>query len=209
MFKKPAHTYDFRKKVISAMKSRYLKVTGRGTHSGDALSGSEDISAVDHLAVKLYQEMQLAIDKEEAARREAAMWKAQKQAVSNILVPPPNPDLPSASSNPTQQSAPVRNPLSVVTGVINNTNDAPSLEEEMAAIVTPKVAKRQRLTNNDCGDAINKFAEKSSVFYSAFSNYFENKAKADNRSFLLQLLDKLEKGVITQQQFEEMKASFL
>jgi SET domain-containing protein len=97
----------------------------------------------------------------------------------------------------------------VVTGLINNTNDAPSLEEEMAAIVTPKVAKRQCLTNNDCGDVINKFAEKSSVFYSAFSNYFENKAKADNRSFLLQLLDKLEKGVITQQQFEEMKASFL
>jgi hypothetical protein len=79
----------------------------------------------------------------------------------------------------------------------------------MAAIVTPKVAKRQCLMNNDCSDAINKFAEKSSVFYSAFSNYFENKAKADNHSFLLQLLDKLERGVITQQQFEEMKASFL
>jgi len=47
------------------------------------------------------------------------------------------------------------------------------------------------------------------VFYSAFSNYFENKTKADNCSFLLQLLDKLEKGVITQQQFEEMKSSFL
>jgi hypothetical protein len=97
----------------------------------------------------------------------------------------------------------------VVTGVIKNTNDAPSLEEEMAAIVTPKVAKRQCLANNDCGDAINKFAEKSSVFYSAFSNYVENKAKADNHSFLLQRLDKLEKGVITQQQFEDMKASFL
>jgi len=116
------------------MKSRYLKVTGRGMHSGDPMTGSEDISAVDHLAVKLYQEMQLAIDRDEAARREAAMWKAQKQAVSNILVPPPNPDLPSAPSNPTKQSAPVRNPLSVVTGIINNNNDAPSLEEEMAAI---------------------------------------------------------------------------
>jgi hypothetical protein len=63
--------------------------------------------------------------------------------------------------------------------------------------------------NNDCGDAINKFTEKSSVFYSAFSIYIENKAKADNRRFLLQLLDKLERDVITQQQFEEMKASFL
>jgi hypothetical protein len=55
----------------------------------------------------------------------------------------------------------------------------------MAAIVTPKVAKHQYLTNNDCRDTINKFAEKSSVFYSAFSNYFENKAKADSHSFLL------------------------
>jgi hypothetical protein len=87
MFKKPAHAYDFRKKVILAMKSRYLKVTGHGTHSGDTLSGNKDISVVDHLAVKLYQEMQLAIDKEEATRCEAAMWKAQKQAVSNVLVP--------------------------------------------------------------------------------------------------------------------------
>ena len=51
----------------------------------------------------------------------------------------------------------------MVTGVINNTNDFPSLEEEMAAIVTPKVAKRQCLTNSDCGNAINKFTEKSSV----------------------------------------------
>jgi hypothetical protein len=53
----------------------------------------------------------------------------------------------------------------------------------MAAIVTPKVAKRQRLTNNDCGDAINKFAEKSSVVYSAFSNYFETKQKLTTAAF--------------------------
>jgi len=89
------------------MKSRYLKVTGRGMHSRDPLTGNEDISAVDRLVVKLCQEMQLAIDKDEAAHGKAAMWKAQKQAVSNILVPPPNLDLPSDSNNPTQQSAPV------------------------------------------------------------------------------------------------------
>jgi hypothetical protein len=100
-----------------------------------------------------------------------------------------------------QQSA----PLSMVTGVINNNNDVPLLDEEMATLVTPKVAKRQCLTNNDCGNAISKFSEKSSCFYNAFSSYFESKVKADNRSFLLQL----EKGVVTQQQFEEMKASFL
>jgi len=35
--------------------------------------------------------------------------------------------------------------MRVVSGIINNINDAPSLEEEMAAIVTPKVAKRQSM----------------------------------------------------------------
>jgi hypothetical protein len=77
-----------------------------------------------------------------------------------------------------QPSATIRNPLSVVTGVVNNNKEVPSLDKDLAAIVTPKAAKRQYLINNDCGDAINKFAEKTSVYYSAFSN----------RSFLLQLL---------------------
>jgi len=63
------------------------------------VSGNEDVSVVDHLALKLYQEMQLAIDKEEAACHEAAMWKMQKQVVSNILVPPANLDLPSDPNN--------------------------------------------------------------------------------------------------------------
>jgi len=124
------HTYDFRKKAILAMKSRYLKVTGCGTHSGDPLTGSKDISAVDCLVVKLYQEMQLAIDKDEAAHHEAAMWKAQKQAVSNILVPPPHPFYHLIRTIPHNNLHP------------SFENDAPSLEEEMAAIVTPKVTKR-------------------------------------------------------------------
>jgi hypothetical protein len=81
--------------------------------------------------------------------------------------------------------------------------------DDCSTVVTPKMLKRQRLTNNNCGDAINKFAERTSGFYSSFSSYVESKAKADNCSFLLQLLDKLEKGVITQHQFEVMKASFL
>jgi hypothetical protein len=79
----------------------------------------------------------------------------------------------------------------------------------MTAVVTPKMLKRKQLTNNDCGDAISKFAKKSAGFYSSCSTYVENKAKADNRSFLLQLLDKLERDIITQQQFKDMKASFL
>jgi hypothetical protein len=48
-------------------------------HSGDVVSGDEDVSVVDHLVVKLFAEMQLVLDKEEAARCEAEMWKAQKK----------------------------------------------------------------------------------------------------------------------------------
>jgi len=57
------------KRVISEMKLRYLRVTSHGTHSGDVVPGNKDVSAVDHLIVKLYQEMQLAIYK----RKQLAM----------------------------------------------------------------------------------------------------------------------------------------
>jgi hypothetical protein len=45
--------------------------------------------------------------------------EGSEEAVSNILVPPPPPDVPLDSNNQTQQSAAIRNPLSVVTGLIN------------------------------------------------------------------------------------------
>jgi len=171
-------------------------MTGHGIHSGDLVSGDEDVTVVDHLAVKLFMEMTLVSDKEEAAHHEAELWKAQNKAVSSILVHPHPPDLLSDFVPQMQQSAAIQDPLSVLTGVITNNNDVHSLDEEMAAIyVTPKVAKHQHLTNNYCGNSISKFTEKSSGFYSTFSSYVESKAKADNRSTLLQLLDKLEKGV--------------
>ena len=69
------------------------------------------------------------------------MWKTQKKAVSNILVPPPSPDVPTDPNDQTQQSATDQNPVSMVTGVINNNIEVPSLDEEMAATVTSKVAK--------------------------------------------------------------------
>jgi hypothetical protein len=84
-FKRPSNLYDFKKKV-SAMKSRYRKVTARGSHSDNVVSGGEDVSAVDSLAVTLSMEMQSALDKQEAARREAELLKARKITVSNILV---------------------------------------------------------------------------------------------------------------------------
>ncbi len=145
MFKKPSNLYDFKKKVPSVMKLRYIKVTGHGTHSGDVVSGDQDVSAVDHLAVKLFMEMTLVFDKEEAACHEAELRKAQKKSLSNILVPPPPPpDLPFDFAPQMQQSAAV--PLSVLTGIITSNNNVHSLDEEMAAIVTTKVEKGQSLT---------------------------------------------------------------
>lgn len=134
MFKKPSNLYHFMKKVLSVMKLRYLKMTGDGMHSGDLVSGDEDVTVVDHLAVKLFMEMTLVLDKEEAAHHEAELWKAQNKAVSSILVHPHPPDLLSDFVPQMQQSAAIQDPLSVLTGVITNNNDVHSLDEEMAAI---------------------------------------------------------------------------
>ncbi len=59
-------------------------------------------------------------------------------------------------------------------GSVTNNNNVPSLEEEMTAVVTLKMLKRQHLTNNDCGNASSKFAEKTAGFYSSFSTDVEN-----------------------------------
>jgi hypothetical protein len=147
------------------------------------------------------------LDKQEAAHQDAELLKVRKITVSKILVPPP--DVSLEIVNQTQRSAAIQNPLSMLMGNFATNNNVPSLEEEMTVIFTPKMLKRQHLMNNDCGNAKNKFRDKATGFYSSLSSYVESKAKADNCSFLLQLLDKLERGVITQQQFEEMKASFL
>jgi hypothetical protein len=108
------------------MKLRYRKVTGLGTHSDDMVSGDEDVSVVNTLAVKLATEMQSALDKQEAARREEEFLKARYFSVSNILVPPPHPDVPSEIVSQTQQSAAVQNPLSILMGNVTNNNNCSS-----------------------------------------------------------------------------------
>jgi hypothetical protein len=81
----------------------------------------------------------------------------------------------------------IQNPLSVLTGVIDNSNNIPTLVRKITAIVDPKKLERQHLTKNNSGHAISKFANKIAGFYSSFFTYVENKAKADNHRFLLQL----------------------
>ncbi len=139
MFKRPGNLYDFKKKVVAGMKARHRKVTGRGTHATSANPDDfEDVSAVDRLAEKLYNEMQLVQDRKEASRQEAELLKAAKKSTSNLLVPPPMPDLP---MEVTQQSAAACNPLSVLTGAIPNNNE-PNLDDELTAIVTSSSKKQ-------------------------------------------------------------------
>ena len=107
--------YDFKKKVLVAMKARHDRVTGRGTHAGCNEAQDEDLLAVDSLAEKLYKGMMEVVDRNEASHRKAELMKALKRSASNILVPPPPPDLPCLG---TQQSAAIQNPLSVLTGKI-------------------------------------------------------------------------------------------
>ncbi len=128
------------------------------------MSGNKDVSVVDSLSVKLFMELTMVLDQDEAKCQEAELWKAQKKTVSNILVPSPPLDVPSDLVHvpQTQQYAAIQNPLSALSG--NIVNNMSSLEEEMTAAVTPKMLKRQCLTIFDCGDAINKFTEKSSGF---------------------------------------------
>ncbi len=207
MFKRPGNLYDFKKKVVAGMQARHRKVTGRGTHSTSANPDDhEDVSVVDRLTEKLYNEMKLVQDRKKASHQESELLKAAKKSTSNLLVRPPPPDVPCVLIDATQQSAATHNPLSVLTGAIAN-NNVPNLDDEVTATVTGTSSKRQRLTNNDCGDAISKFVASSSDLFGSFSTYVENKAKADSRCFSIQLLNKLEKGIITQQQFELMKPS--
>jgi hypothetical protein len=167
--------YDFKKKVLVAMKARHDRVTGRGTHAGCNEAQDEDLLAVDSLAEKLYKEMMEVVDRNKASCCKAELMKVLKKSASNILVPPPPPDLPCLG---TQQSSAIRNPLSMLTG--NVPNNMPNFDEEVALAITPRVAKRQWLTNNDCGAAIGKFVEKSGNHFATFSTFVENKAKADN-----------------------------
>jgi hypothetical protein len=50
------------------------------------LEDHEDVSAVDHLPEKLYDEMMLMQDRKEASRLEAELLKAAKKSTSNLLI---------------------------------------------------------------------------------------------------------------------------
>ncbi len=84
-------------------------------------------------------------DRKEASHLEAELLKVVKKSTSNLLVPPPRPDLPCNFVGVTQQSAATCNPLSMLTGAITNNNE-PYLDDKEMAIVTSSF-KRQQLMN--------------------------------------------------------------
>jgi hypothetical protein len=76
------------------------KVVKPGSHSSSqCLSDGENVSAVDQLAVKLYQERQSYIDCIEAQKLQAAAEKERKQNRSNFLLAAPPPSF-GAHQNP-------------------------------------------------------------------------------------------------------------
>ena len=116
------------------MKARYLRVTSRGIHS-DAVSGNEEVSTVDTLAVKLQTEME-------------------------------------------------------------------------------ELQEREKVRHH-FADAINSFNDGNDKFLSAITSFVENKAavereaaKNHERDVFMKLLDKLDRGIISREEFNEMKTRF-
>jgi hypothetical protein len=110
LYKRPRNTYDFKNKVLSAIKARY----GPGTHSSsNNPNDHEDLLEVDKLSVHLYVEYQEAVDNQEALRRDNLLEKENIQNASNFLAPNPQP-LPCSSDV-------IQNPLSAIS------NEAPAL----------------------------------------------------------------------------------
>jgi len=64
-------------------------VTAPGAHSAKDQDAHEDVSDVDNLCVRLYQQQEENKDRKDAVRLEKNFLKAQRKAVSDALVPPP------------------------------------------------------------------------------------------------------------------------
>ena len=76
--------------MIKSISSRTYAVLKPGSHSSSLEpSDYENVSAVDKLAIKLFQDRQAFMDRVEAEKVEAAAVQQRKKDMSNFLVPPP------------------------------------------------------------------------------------------------------------------------
>jgi hypothetical protein len=68
-YKQPQKIYDFKNKVVSAMKAHYERVSAPGSHSTSNDPGDhEDLLELDQLCLRLYGEYQKALDIQEAIK---------------------------------------------------------------------------------------------------------------------------------------------
>jgi len=114
LYKRPQKVYDFKNKVVSAMKHHYERVSAPGSHSSSNDPGDhEDLSELDQMCVRLYQEYQEALDILEAIKRDNLLDKENVANATQFLAPNPQP-LP-------RSVAVTRHPLSAIS------NEAPAL----------------------------------------------------------------------------------
>jgi hypothetical protein len=108
LYKRPRNTYDFKNKVLSAIKAiRNDRVNGPGTHSSsNNPNDNENLLEVDKLSMRLYVEYQEVVDIQEALRCDNLLEKENIQNASNFLAPYPQP-LPCSSDV-------IWNPLSAI-----------------------------------------------------------------------------------------------
>jgi hypothetical protein len=92
LYKRPQKVYDFKSKVMSAMKAHYERVSGPCSHSNSHNpSDHEDLSVVDELSVRLFMEFQESVDIQEAIRCDNLLEKENVNNASQFLAPNPPP----------------------------------------------------------------------------------------------------------------------
>jgi hypothetical protein len=194
-FKQPKNTYDFKNKVLSAMKVWYDRITGPGTHSSLSNPGNhEDVLVVDELAVRLYVEYQEAFDLQEALKHDNLLEKENINVASQFLAHHPQP-LP--------HSTDTCNPLSSLS------NEIPSLVSKISP--KPTTMKKQRLTSYDTNNVMINFAAVNKDSGIAFQNLMKTKMEVekevafDKRRYVMFLIEKKESGAISNEEFELFK----
>jgi hypothetical protein len=190
-------TICLKNKVISAVKKRYERVNGPGTHSSSSNpSDHEDVLVVDQLASRIFVEYKEAIDIQEALKRDNLQDKENVDNASQFLEP--HPQLLPRSTDITS------NPLSSLT------NEVPSLISEISP--KPTITKKQRLTSYDTNDVMVSFASVNKESEVAFQELMKTKMEvekdkvaSEKRRYLMFLIEKKASGTITDEEFELFK----
>jgi hypothetical protein len=194
-YKRPKNTYDFKNKILAAMKVQYERITGPGTHScSDNPGYQEDVC-------QLLSGSILSIKRLWTFKRhcDATIYVQEKENVNNasqLLAPHPQPLPRSADIS--------RNPLSSLT------NEVPLLVTDISP--KPTGTKKQRLMSYDTNNIMVSFAAINKEIEVAFQDLMRTKMEVENdkaasekHRYLMFLIEKKASGVITDEEFELFK----